>query len=108
MDGLSDNLKALVEKDAPLWLRHYYLFHRSKRVASRRVIYLSEQPGDPEHYIKDEIKKEGQIPTCWSFPEWKHIRDMGPLGHPKRKPTTLGTNLYQLRELRNLRGPGTI
>ena len=96
LDGLDDNLKALVEKDTLLWLRHYYLFHRSN---SRRVIYLSEQPGDPEHYIKDEIKKEGgQIPTRWSFP----------LGHPKRKPTTLETNLYQHRELHNLRGPGTM
>ena len=35
----------------------------------------------------------------WSF-------DQGPLGHSKRKPTTIGTNIPKYRRLEKCRGPG--
>ena len=33
--------------------------------------------------------------------------DQGPTAHPRRKPTTLGTNIKELEELKTIRGPGT-
>ena len=33
--------------------------------------------------------------------------DQGRTGHIKRKPTTLGTNIYELQHLQGLRGPGS-
>ena len=32
--------------------------------------------------------------------------DQGPLGHERRKPTTLGTNLHRLQGLGEMSGPG--
>ena len=65
------------------------------------------------------LLKEGdnnQYPRYFAWPEWKSFceefgieelrLDFGALGHSRRKPTTLGTNLRLLRDLDGLRGDG--
>ena len=86
-----------------------------------------EQPDDPEAYLGESKKEIGRCrhqttegeteegdrhpryPTYWSWPEWQKVKmmwdlfevrfDQGPMGHPRRKPTRLGTNMPRLREL---------
>ena len=98
------------------------------------MVTALEQPDDPEAYLgasKKEIGRcrhqttEGETeegdrhpryPTYWSWPEWQKVKmmwdlfevrfDQGPMGHPRRKPTRLGTNMPRLRELEGLRGQG--
>eukprot|EP00435_Cladocopium_sp_Y103_P055404 s1091_g18.t1 len=83
----------------------------------RKVLYLSEQPEDPERYMDTEAIAKQRYPSYWAFPEWEWMKaandfievhfDQGPTGHETRKPTTLGTNIYELQSLNGMRGPGT-
>eukprot|EP00435_Cladocopium_sp_Y103_P062154 s1305_g23.t1 len=117
LHGLDESLKKRVEDDTVLWLRQYYLYHRAKRASLKKVLYLSEQPEDPERYMDTEAIAKQRYPSYWSFPEWEWMRnandfieihfDQGPTGHETRKPTTLGTNIYELQSLNGIRGPGT-
>ena len=72
--------------------------------------------------ISEKDEKSGEVathpryPTYWSWPEWRTMKeqwglfevrfDQGPMGHARRKPTRLGTNMPKLLELEGLRGPG--
>ena len=57
----------------------------------------------------EEGDRHPRYPTYWSWPEWQKVKtmwdlfevrfDQGPMGHPRRKPTRLGTNMPRLREL---------
>ena len=117
LHGLDESLKKRVIDDTILWLRQYYLYHRAKKVSQQKVLYLSEQPEDPENYLEEEMIKKQRYPSYWAFPEWKWMKetndfievhfDQGRTGHIKRKPTTLGTNIYELQHLQGLRGPGS-
>ena len=107
-----------VEDDTVLWFRQYILYRRAKMAAApKKVLYMVEQPEDPENYLSPaEIAKQ-RYPSYWAFPEWAWMKseenfvevsfDQGPTGHPRRKPTTLGTNIRELEELKTIRGPGT-
>eukprot|EP00435_Cladocopium_sp_Y103_P029481 s181_g7.t1 len=115
--GSDEYLQKRVEEDTLLWLRQYYLFHRAKKASSEKVLYLKEQPEDPERYLDGEVIAKQRYPSYCAFPEWTWMKeendfievsfDQGRTGHPKRKPTTLGTNIYELQQLHGLRGPGT-
>ena len=55
-----------------------------------------ESPQDPAEYLEDGLMEK----NCPSFWEWMKIQvDQGALGYTKPKPTTLMTNMAQLREL---------
>eukprot|EP00435_Cladocopium_sp_Y103_P038238 s480_g10.t1 len=118
LQGLDEMLLKKVHDDTVLWLRQYYLFHRSKKVRfPRKTIYVQEQPEDPEKYLNAEAIAKQRFPSLWATPEWQRIKeenrfeevsfDQGPMGHSRRKPTTLGGNLCGLRELAGVRGPGS-
>eukprot|EP00435_Cladocopium_sp_Y103_P064506 s236_g26.t1 len=115
--GLNEALLRQVQDDTVLWLRHYYLYHRAKKANVGKTLYLSEQPEDPEKYLTEEAIKKQRYPSYWAFPEWESMReanqfvevrfDQGPMGHAKRKPTMLGTNVYELQQLQDVRGAGS-
>eukprot|EP00435_Cladocopium_sp_Y103_P055328 s781_g18.t1 len=117
LEGLDESLKKRVEDDTVLWLRQYYVYYRSQKASMEKVLYLKEQPEDPERYLNEEMIAKQRYPSYWAFPEWKWMKekhgfievhfDQGRTGHCKRKPTTLGTNIYDLRQLQELRGPGS-
>ena len=110
-------LKKQVEDDATLYLRQLYLYHRAATARKDRVTLSAlEQPEDPEEYIREEEKKLQRYASYWSWPEWRSFKerwnmmevcfDQGPMGHQRRKPTRLGTNIPRLVELQDIRGPG--
>eukprot|EP00913_Durusdinium_trenchii_P002203 g2035.t1 len=110
-------LQKQVEDDTVLYLRQLYLYHRAATARKSQVtLSVLEQPEDPEEYIREEEKKLQRYASYWSWPEWKSFRerwnmmevcfDQGPMGHQRRKPTRLGTNIPKLMELQDIRGPG--
>ena len=120
LKGLDPVLLQKVQDDTLLWLRQYYLYHRSKRVRQAqgmKTIYLQEQPEDPEKYMGPEAVATQRFPSLWATPEWEAMKaensfeeysfDQGPMGHSRRKPTTLGGNLRGLHQLHGIRGPGS-
>ena len=117
LNGLNESLLRQVQQDTILWLRHYYLYHRAKKVNTEKTLYLTEQPEDPENYLDESAVQKQRYPSYWAFPEWEWMKkanefveihcDQGPMGHSRRKPTTLGTNLYGLQQLQGLRGAGS-
>eukprot|EP00435_Cladocopium_sp_Y103_P044759 s704_g12.t1 len=117
LKDLEEALRRRVEDDTVLWLRQYYLYHRAKKASLRKVLYPSEQPEDPERYLDPVTIAKQRYPSYWAFPEWDWMKqengfievhfDQGPTGHETRKPTTLGTNIYELQSLNGLRGHGT-
>ena len=79
------------------------------------MAYGQEQPRDPGDYRVDILKEK--LVSVWRFRAWKAFAkrydememihfDQGPLGHERRKPTTIATNLEQMRGLGEVAGPG--
>ena len=110
-----------MEDDTVLFLGQLYLHHRAALARGPKpTLSALEQPEDPEEYVKPE-EKEGQLyPSYWSWPKWiKAFRDrwgmmmevsfdQGYMGHARRKPTRLGTNIARLAKLQDIRvGGGT-
>eukprot|EP00435_Cladocopium_sp_Y103_P069412 s890_g33.t1 len=110
-------LQRRVNEDTNLWMRQLFLYMIAQRSATRLVAFVKESPQDPETYAPTP---EGQepVPSFWAFEEWRHFMeaygieevsfDQGPMGHERRKPTTVGTNLVWLKELEGVRGPGRV
>ena len=73
-----------------------------------------EHPSDPQTFMDDP---NDSYPSIWQWPEIRMISetlglrqvcfDQGPLGHCRRKPTTLLTNAAVPEWLSEMRGPGT-
>ena len=97
--------------DSVLWMRSLWLMVRAKRARLRPVLFVKEQPQDPNTYLPPE--KQGDFPCYFEFPEWKSVEslidlkllnfDQGRLGHVRQKPTTLATNVKSLDYLDELR-----
>ena len=117
LEALSDVHRDLAWNDAVLWMRQLWLYALASAARTRLVLFLKEHPRDPEEYKDSEDPVE--YPSFFAWPEWRvfvekyQIRevrlDLGALGHQRRKPTTLGTNLqylHRLEGLRDLRRPG--
>ena len=100
-----------------LFLRQLYLHHRAALARGPKpTLSVLEQPEDPEEYVETDEARGQTYPSYWSWPEWKAFRDpwgvtevsfdQGHMGHARRKPTRLGTNIAKLTELQDIRGPG--
>ena len=74
-----------------------------------------EQPEDPARYRSPEEVKEKKFMSVWRTEEWQLFEeiyqvkkihfDQGPMGHVKKKPTTLAVVLRDIAVLNELRGP---
>ena len=107
LQDLPDALRELAWNDAVLWMRQLWLFSLAAKARKKPVLFLKEQPRDPQEY--KEENDPIQYPSFFAWPEWKifierfgikEVRlDLGALGHPRRKPTTLGTNIRHVHHL---------
>ena len=101
-------------RDAVLWLRMMTLHVVAQASTESRVMFVKEQPRDPGEYREDN---NPDYVSVWRFREWKAFvekyemkpirMDQGALGHRRRKPTTLGSNVPYLDHLDQLKGPGS-
>ena len=108
LPGLGPLEQALVDGDVVLWLRMACIYLVAKQ--TRKMAFAMEQPRDPEEY-REPV--EGGWASLWATDAWERFRtfndlftvtfDQGVCGHPRRKPTTMGTNLQGLRRLHGLK-----
>ena len=120
---LNSDERNLVDHDTGLFARMLWL--HALATAGRRVnpsiprmsslvAFLLEQPQEVARYMAPENPLVGEVPSWWSNPMWLSCADeaglfevdfnQGPLGHVSDKPTTVGTNLPDLRDLQGLKG----
>ena len=100
----------LAWNDAVLWMRQLWLYSLAAKARSRPVLFLKENPRDPQEYKGSDDPVD--YPSFFAWPEWKAFveefkikeisLDFGALGHSRRKPTTLGTNIKYLHQLEGL------
>ena len=74
-----------------------------------------EQPRDPKEYRPNEDVEQRQYMSMFRTQEWQQFQDMynfykvdfdqGPMGHERRKPTTLYTSMESLLQLQGIHGP---
>ena len=110
LNDLSDSMRELAWNDAVLWMRQLWLFTLACAARKREVLFLKEHPRDPEEY--KAANDTNEYPSFYAWPEWEAFRDryglsevrldLGALGHSRRKPTTLGTNIKHLRSFEGL------
>ena len=120
---LNSDERQLVDHDTGLFARMLWMHaiatagrrvHRPSPNLSSVVAFLLEQPQEIERYMAPENPLVGEVSSWWSNPMWLSYADeaglfevdfnQGPLGHVSDKPTTVGTNLPELRDLQGLKG----
>ena len=107
----------LVLNDLPLMMRFWSLMVMAEEVrdpVQPETQFMMEQPEDPAHYRSEgDVAAHGYF-SVYRTTEWQQFAakynmmeinfDQFPMGHPKRKPTTLGTNDHAFAELDGIRG----
>ena len=107
----------LARSDLALMLKQLGLWWKAcemRRGRQPEVGLFVESPQDPMDYMSWEEAHE--LPSFWEFPElrqWEGIAgvqkcsfDQGSMGHPRRKPTSVLTNLPGMAELHGMSGDG--
>ena len=113
LSHLSAGEQRLAGHDAALVLKRVGLYHvadeacRDWEVARDPTGFLLGSPADPVSMAADS-----QVPSFWTWSELRGLEmeenmamvtfDQGAMGHKKRKPTTITTNLPNMTDLRNL------
>ena len=116
--GISEKDFELVQNDSLIFLRTLALYVIAEEVRPHhepQTGFGLEQPEDPANYRPEKEVKEVGFMSMWRTPEWKGFAskfniklisfDQGPMGHSKRKPTSMGVALPQAQQLHELRGP---
>eukprot|EP00438_Fugacium_kawagutii_P007098 Skav200526 [mRNA] locus=scaffold2291:63661:70974:+ [translate_table: standard] len=109
--------QALVDNDAMLWFRFLALYVLAETVRDDSMPvtgFINEQPQDPAEYRDSAEVQAKQFMSMWRTREWQRFEqlyrlqrvrfDQGAMGHPKRKPTTIATNVSALGQLDEIRG----
>ena len=113
LPNLTEREEQMVMGDTALVMKMMGLYERmvEARGERRDTAFLLEHPMDPEEYL-DDVRGE-DFPSIW---EWEEIHqfasaydmnfvkfDQGAMGHQRRKPTTLMSDLEELQELRGMK-----
>ena len=126
LDGLSAEEQLKVHQDSALWLMPMVLFEVAREARSEKgwmvPAFVQENPRDPKEWLgtgengKGTKQPELGWATFWAWPETEQFAarnqmlvaklDQGPLGHERRKPTTLLTNQVEVMALHGVAGPG--
>ena len=99
---LSRGEQGLTDDHSVLFFRMFLLHHLAHEVSEEGVLFVLENPSDPNEYLKD-----GQDhASVWAWPEVQFLEkekgmfrvsfSQGCLGHPTVKPTTLLVNDWGL------------
>ena len=108
----------LVTGDSVLWFRMLalYMLCEDVRLPDEPQTALAiEQPEDPARYRPTEEVKVKKFMSVWRTKEWQsfeaHFKvrmihfDQGPMGHIKKKPTSMAVVLRDIHALDGVRGP---
>ena len=106
--------KDLVNSDTALFMKQLGLWERAQQCGHlrRKVAFVLESPSDPVSYDPEAELRD--MPSFWELQDVERAQernqffkvsfDQGALGHARRKPTTLLSNLEPLRCLQGLEG----
>ena len=117
--SLSSSDLELVVGDSVLWFRMlalYILCEEVRLPKEPQTALAVEQPEDPARYRSEAEVQKKQFMSVWRTAEWQAFAriyevqslhfDQGPMGHSKKKPTTLAVaGLRDIQVLNELRGP---
>jgi hypothetical protein len=114
---LSTTEAELVMNDVVLLFRYlslYVVAEDVRRLNDPVTQFILEQPEDPARYRSAEDVAAHGYMSIFRTKEWRDFQkkynlhmlhfDQGPMGHERRKPTTLGTSMEVLLQLDGLRG----
>ena len=114
---LSTTEAELVMNDVVLLFRYlslYVVAEDVRRLNDPVTQFILEQPEDPARYRSAEDVAAHGYMSIFRAKEWRDFQkkynlhmlhfDQGPMGHERRKPTTLGTSMEVLLQLDGLRG----
>eukprot|EP00435_Cladocopium_sp_Y103_P014795 s1755_g3.t1 len=117
LPDLSPGDMELVLGDSVLMLRFWSLLVMAEEVRDAALPvtqFMMEQPEDPARYRNAQDVEDHKYFSIYRTPEWSQFAaeyglrqvhfDQFPMGHIKRKPTTLATSDDAMEELQNLRG----
>eukprot|EP00435_Cladocopium_sp_Y103_P053777 s587_g17.t1 len=108
---------ALVLNDTILMFRFWSMFILAEEVRDIHMPptqFYMEQPEDPARYRRaEDVERYGYF-SIFRTAEWKQFAetfninlvhfDQHPMGHDKRKPTSLATNVAEMYQLSEIRG----
>ena len=113
LESLSPSDQRKTDYDSMLLLKQIALWRRAEEVRTGRIqtMFAMESPEDPMNYLGQDETEE--MPSFWMFPEVEALLqeenfrlisfDQSRMGHKRRKPTSLLTNMVPLQELDELR-----
>ena len=97
--------------DSTLWIKTLWLIHLARGSRSD-FLFMVEQPRDPKEWREDDYALHGGhgYPSFLCWPETDRVMvaysdvievrvDQGALGHKRKKPTTLVTNIHEVKLL---------
>ena len=107
----------LVTADSVLMFRFWALLMVAEEMREETdppTQFFMEQPEDPKRYRSEEDVQQHGYFSVFRTAEWKALAekynlvqyhfDQHPMGHSKRKPTCLATNVQEVRHLDGVRG----
>ena len=110
----------LVMADSILMFRFWSLMIMAEEVRSEAAPptqFFMEQPEDPANYRSQADVQEHGYFSVFRTQEWREFAatynliqyhfDQHPMGHPKRKPTCLASNVTEMQQLDGIRGAPT-
>ena len=114
LEGISPAQQEEADGDSVLWIKTLWLIHLA-RGSRGDLCFMVEQPRDPQEWRENEVRLHQGFgyPSflCWpetdrvltAFDDVMHVRlDQGCLGHKRKKPTTLVTNIPEIKMLNGL------
>ena len=111
LEGISPAQQEEADGDSVLWIKTLWLIHLA-RESRGDLCFMVEQPRDPQEWRENEVRLHQGFgyPSflCWPetdrvLSDGDHIRlDQGSLGHKRKKPTTLITNIPEIKMLNGL------
>ena len=123
LSTLTSDERDLVDRHTGLCARMMWLHalstagrrvHHNPADGTSMVAFMLEQPQSVEQHVVPDDCAVSSAPSFWNTTLWQAYADeaglfevcfrQGPLGHAGEKPTTVGTNLPDLRDLRGLQG----
>ena len=123
LGALTSDERDLVDRHTGLCARMMWLHalstagrrvHHNPSDGTSMVAFMLEQPQSVEQHVVPGDCAVSSAPSFWNTTLWQTYADeaglfevrfrQGPLGHAGEKPTTVGTNLPDLRDLQGLQG----
>ena len=114
LPGIRPEQQEEADIDSTLWIKTLWLIHLARGSRSD-FLFMVEQPRDPKEWREDDYALHGGhgYPSFLCWPETDRVLvayddvievrvDQGALAHKRKKPTTLVTNIHEVKLLNGI------